>query len=65
MMMSAIAMIAMAIIFKTASPKGVVALVQTVSGLLGGLYEKQRNIWGVAIIHYILGQAACCLGFLS
>ena len=34
-------------------------------GLLGGLYEKQRNIWGVAIIHYILGQAACCLGFLS
>jgi PAS domain S-box-containing protein len=34
-------------------------------GLLGGLYEKQRNIWGVTIIHYILGQAACCLGFLS
>ena len=34
-------------------------------GALGGLYEKQRNIWGVAIIHYILGQAACCLGFLS
>ena len=33
-------------------------------GSLGGLYEKQRNIWGVAIIHYILGQAACCLGFL-
>ena len=33
-------------------------------GSLGGLYEKQRNIWGVAIIHYVLGQAACCLGFL-
>ena len=33
-------------------------------GALGGLYEKQRNIWGVAIIHYVLGQAACCLGFL-
>ena len=34
-------------------------------GALGGLYEKQRNIWGVAIIHYVLGQAAHCLGFLS
>lgn len=34
-------------------------------GALGGLYEKQRNIWGVAIIHYVLGQAACCLGFLA
>ena len=34
-------------------------------GSLGGLYEKQRNIWGVAIIHYVLGQAACCLGFLA
>ena len=34
-------------------------------GVLGGLYEKQRNIWGVAIIHYVLGQAACCLGFLA
>lgn len=34
-------------------------------GSLGGLYEKQRNIWGVTIIHYVLGQAACCLGFLS
>ena len=33
-------------------------------GSLGGLYEKQRNIWGVALIHYVLGQAACCLGFL-
>ena len=34
-------------------------------GALGGLYEKQQNIWGVAIIHYVLGQAAHCLGFLS
>lgn len=34
-------------------------------GALGGLYERQRNIWGVAIIHYVLGQAACCLGFLA
>ena len=34
-------------------------------GALGGLYEKQRNIWGVALIHYVLGQAACCLGFLA
>ena len=34
-------------------------------GSLGGLYEKHRNIWGVTIIHFILGQSACCLGFLS
>ena len=34
-------------------------------GALGGVYEKQRNIWGVAIIHYVLGQAAGCLGFLA
>ena len=34
-------------------------------GALGGLYEKHRNIWGVTMIHFILGQAACCLGFLS
>lgn len=34
-------------------------------GSLGGLYEKQRNIWGVSIIHFVLGQAACCLGFLA
>ena len=38
LMMSAIAMIAVALIFKTASPKGVVSLVQTITGLLGGLY---------------------------
>ena len=34
-------------------------------GVLGGLYEKHRNIWGVTMIHFILGQTACCLGFLS
>jgi PAS domain S-box-containing protein len=34
-------------------------------GSLGGVYEKHRSIWGVTIIHYVLGQAACCLGFLS
>lgn len=34
-------------------------------GALGGLYEKHRSIWGVTMIHFILGQAACCLGFLS
>ena len=34
-------------------------------GSLSGLYEKHRNIWGVTIIHFILGQAACCLGFIT
>ena len=34
-------------------------------GALGGMHEKQRNIWGVTIIHFVLGQAACCLGFLA
>ena len=34
-------------------------------GALGGLYEKQRSIWGVAVIHYVLGQTAVCLGFLT
>ena len=34
-------------------------------GILGGLYEKHQNIWGVTIIHFVLGQAACCLGFLA
>ena len=34
-------------------------------GSLGGLYEKHGNIWGVTLIHFVLGQAACCLGFLS
>lgn len=24
-------------------------------GALGGLYEKQRNIWGVTVIHFVLG----------
>ena len=34
-------------------------------GSMGGLYERHGNIWGVTIIHFVLGQAACCLGFLS
>ena len=34
-------------------------------GALGGLYEKHGNIWGVTIIHFVLGQAAHCLGFLA
>lgn len=34
-------------------------------GSLGGLYEKHRSIWGVTLIHYVLGQTACCLGFLA
>ena len=34
-------------------------------GAFGGLYEKQRNIWGVTVIHFVLGQAACCLVFLA
>ena len=34
-------------------------------GSLSGLYEKHRNIWGVAIIHFVLGQTACCLGFIA
>ena len=33
-------------------------------GSLSGMYEKQRNIWGVAIIHYVMGEAATCLGFI-
>ena len=33
-------------------------------GSLGGLYEKQRDIWGVAIIHYVMGVAGTCLGFI-
>ena len=31
---------------------------------LAWLHEKQGNIWGVTLIHYVLGQAADCLGFL-
>jgi len=38
LMMSAISMIAVALVFKTASPKGVVTLITTISGLLGGMY---------------------------
>ena len=34
-------------------------------GGLGGLYEKHRSIWGVTILHFVLGQAAHCLGFIA
>ena len=34
-------------------------------GLLGVLYNKQRNIWGLAIIHYVLGASGVALGFLG
>lgn len=30
---------------------------------LNVIYEKHRNIWGVSIVHYVLGQAAECLAF--
>ncbi|MBQ8404794.1 MAG: CPBP family intramembrane metalloprotease [Clostridia bacterium] len=33
-------------------------------GALGGLYNKQRSVWGVAIIHYVLGISGWCLGIL-
>ena len=32
-------------------------------GFMGRLYEKHQNIWGISLIHYVLGQAVCCLGF--
>lgn len=38
MLMSAIAMIAVGLIFRTVSSKGVVSLIHTISGLLGGLF---------------------------
>lgn len=33
-------------------------------GALGLLYNKQRNIWGLSIIHYVFGEAATLLGFI-
>lgn len=33
-------------------------------GLLGILYHKQGNIWGLAIIHYVLGEVATFLRYL-
>lgn len=33
-------------------------------GLLGVLYNKQRNIWGLAIIHYVLGEVATFLRYI-
>ena len=34
-------------------------------GALARVYDKHRSIWGVTIIHYVIGQAVCCLGFLE
>ncbi len=33
-------------------------------GTLGLLYNKQRNIWGLSIIHFVFGEAAVILGFI-
>jgi PAS domain S-box-containing protein len=33
-------------------------------GVLGVLYHKQRNIWGLSIIHYVLGSVAKFLRYL-
>ncbi len=33
-------------------------------GALGVLYHKQGNIWGLSIIHYVLGEAATFLRYL-
>ncbi len=33
-------------------------------GVLGIMFNKQKNIWGVTLIHYALGMAAGVLGFL-
>ena len=36
-------------------------------GSLGGLYKEQRNVWGAAIRHYVMGEATwrCSLPFLA
>lgn len=34
-------------------------------GALGCFYEKQKNIWGVSLIHFVLGQAAVFLRLLA
>lgn len=34
-------------------------------GVLGTLYYKQGNIWGLCIIHYVLGEAATFLRYLT
>ena len=33
-------------------------------GALGTLYHKQRSIWGLAIVHYVLGEAVTYLGLI-
>lgn len=32
-------------------------------GVLGVLYEKQGNLWGLAIVHYVLGEVVTFLRF--
>lgn len=34
-------------------------------GVLGTLYHKQGNIWGLCIIHYVLGEVATFLRYLT
>lgn len=34
-------------------------------GVLGVFYQKQGNIWGLCIIHYVLGQTATFLRYLT
>ena len=33
-------------------------------GVLGILYHKQGNIWGLCIIHYVLGEVATFLRYV-
>ena len=33
-------------------------------GALGMLYNRQRNIWGLCIIHYVLGEVATFLRYV-
>ena len=33
-------------------------------GALGMLYHKQGNIWGLCIIHYVLGEVATFLRYI-
>ena len=33
-------------------------------GILGIFYHKQGNIWGLCIIHYVLGEIATFLRYL-
>ncbi|MDE6875108.1 MAG: PAS domain-containing protein [Lachnospiraceae bacterium] len=33
-------------------------------GVLGIMYQKQGNIWGLCVIHYVLGEVGTFLGFV-